>query len=90
MPIVERAVKLIRSFKRSQGIFVYVLAKDVPGAYERVEFLRNLKVDPFAQPFRDIKNPADPPKELRHFARWVNHKAIFKTVSWQDYMKGKN
>ncbi|MBU7006327.1 hypothetical protein [Phosphitispora fastidiosa] len=45
----------------------------------RVELLRSLKVDPFVMPY----NKRDPYQ--RRFARWVNHKAIFKTVSWQDY-----
>jgi hypothetical protein len=45
----------------------------------RVELLRDLKVDPFVMPFN--KND----KYQKSFARWVNHKAIFKTVSWEDY-----
>lgn len=45
----------------------------------RVELLRSLKVDPFVMPY----NKRDPYQ--RRFARWVNHKAIFKSVSWQDY-----
>jgi hypothetical protein len=47
----------------------------------RVEMLRGLKVDPFVMPF----NKSDPYQ--RDFARWVNMKATFKTVSWQDYKK---
>lgn len=27
------------------------------------------------------------PQEKRDFARWVNHKAIFKSVAWSDYRK---
>lgn len=45
----------------------------------RVEVLRGLGVDPFVMPYR--KN--DPYQ--RRFARWVNHKAIFKSVSWEEY-----
>jgi len=45
----------------------------------RIELLRSLKVDPFVMPFD--KND----KYQKSFARWVNHKAIFKTVSWKDY-----
>jgi len=45
----------------------------------RVEKLRELKIDPFAMPFNK-----DDAYQSR-FARWVNHKAIFKSVKWKDY-----
>jgi hypothetical protein len=45
----------------------------------RVEELRKLKIDPFAMPY----NKKD--TYQKKFARWVNHKAIFKTVKWEDY-----
>lgn len=45
----------------------------------RVEKLRELKVDPFVMPF----NKSD--QYQKRFARWVNHKAIWKTVKWSDY-----
>jgi hypothetical protein len=45
----------------------------------RVEKLREMKIDPFVMPY----NKKD--DYQKRFARWVNHKAIFKTVSWQDY-----
>jgi hypothetical protein len=45
----------------------------------RVELLRSLKVDPFVMPF-DKSNDYQ-----RMFARWVNMKAVFKSVSWEDY-----
>lgn len=47
----------------------------------RVEMLKSLKVDPFVMPF-DKTN-----EYQRKFARWVNMKAIFKTVAWPDYLK---
>lgn len=45
----------------------------------RVEKLRQVGVDPFVMAY----NKADPYQ--RQFARWVNHKAIFKSVKWSDY-----
>lgn len=45
----------------------------------RVMKLKNLKVDPFVMPF----NKHD--LYQKRFARWVNFKAIFKTVKWKDY-----
>lgn len=45
----------------------------------RVETLRSLGIDPFVMPYdkSDLYQ--------RAFARWVNHKAIFKKVKWEDY-----
>jgi len=48
----------------------------------RVETLRGLGVNPFVMPF----NKQD--RYQRRFARWVNHKAIFKSVAWGEYRAG--
>lgn len=48
----------------------------------RVLKLQRLGCDPFAMPYR--KN--DPYQ--KNFARWVNHRAIFNTVPWEDYRTG--
>ena len=86
MVAVERAVKLIREESGKKGrFFVYVLVQDIEDALERVEFLRHLGVDPFAQPYRDFTNNMAPSVEQKRFARWVNRKEIFKKVSWKDY-----
>ena len=81
---VATAINNLRAAGYSGGIFCYVLVTDIDDALDRVEFLRGLKVDPFAQPFR-APDGTPPSKEQRRFARWVNHKAIFKTVKWNEY-----
>lgn len=50
--------------------------------YYRVMKISKLGCDPFAMPYR--KN--DPYQKA--FTRWVNHRAIFNTVSWDDYRSG--
>jgi hypothetical protein len=47
----------------------------------RVERLKELKIDPFVMAY----NKTD--LYQKNFARWVNHKAVFKTVKWEDYKK---
>lgn len=47
----------------------------------RVETLRNWKVDPFVMTYDRSDS------YQKHFARWVNRKAIFKSVKWEDYRK---
>lgn len=82
---VNRAVQKLRKAGVTPSRYAcYVLVKDIPTAIARVEFLRAINVDPFAQPYRD-RGGTEPPLEQQRFSRWVNHKATFKTVRWQDY-----
>ena len=87
MEPLKRAVELIRQVSGKKGqFFVYVLVKnDIEDALERVEFLRSLKVDPFAQPYRDFEGNKPNPEQIK-FARWVNSKPIWKTVKWENYI----
>ena len=67
---------------------MYVLVQDIPSAERRCIALREAGLNPFAQPYRDFSTNEEPAEELKHFARWVNHKAIFKKVStFSEYQK---
>ena len=72
----------ITSIIPAYKIMVYVLigynSTEKEDIY-RVETLRNLGIDPFVMPYNK-KN-----EYQKRFARWVNHKAVFKTVKWEDY-----
>lgn len=69
-------------------VFVYLLVQDVESAEKRAIALRDVGADAFAQPYRDFTNNEEPPEELKRFARWVNHKAIFNTVPrFADYKR---
>ena len=48
----------------------------------RVETLRDYGCDPYAMPY----DKSDPYQN--RFTRWVNHKAIFNTVRWDEYKAG--
>lgn len=86
MAPVQRAVGLLRWHNATpRAYFVYVLVKDIQDALERIRFLKMLNVEPFAQPYRDFRTNSEPGKEQKAFARWVNHKAIFKSVLWEEY-----
>ena len=88
MKHVQKAITLLRWHNCSpRTYFVYVLVKEIPDAIERVKFLKGLSLDPFAQPYRD-KEGTEPTDEQKDFCRWVNFKAIFKSVMWKDY-KGR-
>jgi hypothetical protein len=88
MAEIEKAIKLLRAAGCRKEIFCYVLVQEVDDALERVNFLRGLNVTPFAQPFREQGSKAEPAKELKVFARWVNLKKVFKSTDWQGYIDG--
>lgn len=82
---IRKAVELLR-WNNATPIryFCYVLVNDIDDALERIKFLKGIYLDPFCQPYRD-KEGNEPTIIQRKFARWVNHKAIFKTTPWEDY-----
>ena len=81
-PAVRRAVELLRRRLPLGRLTFYVLIGfDTTPAEDlyRVETLRGLGVDSFVMPYQK----ADTYQAA--FARWVNRKAIFKTVPWERY-----
>jgi len=88
---LEKAVRIMRKHNVTRKrYFCYALIKELEEGLDRVRFLKSLNLDVFAQPYRDLNNPDyEPPKILRGFARWVNHKAIFKSVTWEQYKERK-
>lgn len=86
---VGKAVELLRWRNCTPKRYgVYVLVKqDISEAMEIVKFLKGIGCDPFAQAYKDIENKIKMTQEQKNFCRWVNHKAIFNAVSWEDYRK---
>jgi hypothetical protein len=87
IPIIDKAVKLLRKHNvKPSRYFCYILVVDeIDHALKRVEFLRSINVDPFAQAYRGFNNNISITKEQKDFCRWVNHKAIFKSVDYENY-----
>lgn len=77
-PILREVTKYIKPYKLMSYVLIGYWSTPEEDLY-RVEKLRELKIDPFVMPF----DKSDPYQ--KKFARWVNHKAIFKTVKWKDY-----
>jgi hypothetical protein len=83
MESIEKAVSLLREFNATpKQYFVYMLITDIDDAIERFNFLKDLKVDPFAQPL--ITDTATPTKEQKRLARYINSKQL-RGVSWEEY-----
>jgi len=77
-PKLREIIKIIKPYRLMCYVLIGYWSTKAEDLY-RVETLRKLKIDPFAIPYNK-KNPYQ-----KRFARWVNHKAIFKTVKWEDY-----
>ena len=89
MEPVRKEIELLRwNNCTPRRYFVYTLIQDIPEAIERIRFLKGIDVDPFAQPYRDTINNIEPTQEQKHFARWINQKAIYKSVTWDEYKSG--
>lgn len=71
-------IKYIKAYKLMCYVLIGFNSTPEEDLY-RVEELRKIGIDPFAMAYnkKDIYQ--------KKFARWVNHKAIFKTVKWEDY-----
>ena len=87
LPVVLRAINRLAVYGvKPYRVFVYLLVQDIDSAERRATALRAAGAEVFAQPYRDFTNNIEPTTEQRHFARWVNRKAIFKTVNrFADY-----
>lgn len=90
MESVRKAVEALRWHNATpRRYFCYVLVKDVEDAVERVRFLKGIDVDAYAQPYID-KVGTPPTAEQKHFARWVDMKAEYKSRTWEDYRAAVN
>lgn len=78
IPQITEMTKHIRPYKIMCYVLIGFNSTPEQDLY-RIEKLRELKIDPFVMPF----NKMDPYQ--KRFARWVNHKAVFKTVKWSEY-----
>lgn len=77
-PKLKYVLRFIKPYKLMCYVLIgYYYSPEID--LHRVETLRSLGIDPFVMPYNK--------KDLyqKSFARWVNHKAIFKKVKWEDY-----
>ncbi|KAA6320497.1 hypothetical protein EZS27_029739 [termite gut metagenome] len=84
-PLLSATEKLNRYGVKNYWIFVYVLVREIEDANMRCRMLKRLGITPFAQPYRDFNTSTEPALQQKRFARYVNHKAIFNSIDWEDY-----
>lgn len=87
MPAVEKAVLSLGKYGvKPEKIFCYVLVKqDTDDALERLRFLKELGITPFAQPYRDFDGKTKITREQRQMTHWCNIRQLFKTIDYAEY-----
>lgn len=84
--LIDAGIKRVKAagIKAWQMAFYVLIGFDTTPEQDlyRVSKLRDLGCDPYAMPY----NKSD--LYQQRFARWVNHRAIFNTVAWDDYRTG--
>lgn len=83
---IHEKLELITSMIKPYKLMCYVLIGFPGNSTEetdlyRVETLRSYNVDPFVIPYNKYR------LDQQRFARWVNRKELFKSVSWEEYKK---
>lgn len=69
---------------REMAFFVLIGFNSTPDQdLYRVSKLANLGCDPYVMPY----DRSD--QYQKHFARWVNHKALFRSTPWEEYKKSR-
>jgi len=86
---VIKAIELLRRYKTTpKNYFIYtIVKKDIKDSLKIARELKKLKVDVFAQPYIDYNGNKNITDEQKYFCRWVNHKAIFKSIDFLEYKK---
>ena len=85
--LIDKGIKLVTDagIKPAQMAFYVLIGFNTTPEQDlyRVQKLRDIGCDPYVMPY-DKSNPYQ-----QKFARWVNHKAIFKSVRWEDYRRSR-
>jgi len=74
---------------KNYRIFIYVLLQNIEDSYFILNWLKDKKCIPFAQPFRSFDNKPIPQWQL-DIAQWVNKKSNFNSCDFKEYKPRKN
>lgn len=79
---VRRGIDILKKYKLNWKSMFYVLIGYNTTPEEdlyRINILKGLNIDPFVMPYDKFN------RYQKDFTRWVNHKAIFKSIEWESY-----
>lgn len=86
-PYVKYVVTQLREYGiKPTRLFCYVLlTNDIKECLDRINFCKELNIDPFAQPYRDFTPNQIIPQWQKDMAHWCNKKSLFKSTSFEDF-----
>ena len=85
LPVIKQATAYLEEAGvRPWRFWCYVLVQDVEESYKRILALRDMGVEPIAQPYRDYDG-GEPTAEQKRLARWVNMRAAFQSCSFEEF-----
>jgi len=85
---IKSAIDKLRLFMPKKHFFCYVLVtNDIKDALERVLFLRENKIIPFAQSYIDYSGNKNITKEQNNFCRWVNIHQFFYSMTYEQFLE---
>lgn len=85
---VKNAVELVRGYGYNGEIMVYVLAKELDSALNRIYKLMALhKVTPYCMPYRNLDGDGEivGGRGLKLLANWCNQQAVRKSTRFEEY-----
>lgn len=87
LPKIKMLCKYVKPYKITCYVLVGFENKEIVDTdLERVMTLKELGVNPFAMGYIDFYDPKyEKSKSVKDFCRWVNMKATFKSVKWEEY-----
>lgn len=86
MPIIKEAADLLRGAGcKPHRLFSYVLLTDLEDSLERINFLREMDIMPFAQPYRDFTPNQIIPQWQKDLAHWTNRRELLTSCDFKDF-----
>lgn len=88
---IQKATELLRANNCTPKAYsIYTLLTDLQDSYERINFCKSLKLDAFAQPYRDFTPNQVIPQWQHDMARYTNVKSIYKSIDFKQYSPRKD
>lgn len=94
LPYLFKACDLIKKYGYTREVFMNVLLNnDINECLDRINTIRSykaLRLNPFAQPYRDFEGNTIIPQWQKDMAHWCNKKAVYRSCEFKDFSPRKN
>lgn len=84
-PVLKATELLRENGCKPSNYFIYVLLRELEDSYDRINFCKENKLDPFAQPFRDFTPNQVIPQWQKDMAHYVNKKSILTSIDFKEF-----